>query len=149
MPKFWSSIPDDLRDWCLKQPLFYVASAPLNGDHINISPKGYLSRSFAILNPNQCAYIDASGSGAETISHLYENGRVTVMFCSFDEQPRIVRFFCRGRVIERVDPKYSEWVKKMGKEDEKEVLGARAIIVMDVFKVSAILCTLVGRESHL
>jgi hypothetical protein len=133
MVAFFDTISDDLRDWALKQSVFFVASAPLAGMHINLSPKGVPSASFSILGPNQAAYVDATGSGNETISHVYENGRVTLMFCSFDVSPRILRFFCRGKVVEWDQPAFETTWKKMG--ISKPVDGARAIILLDVFKV--------------
>lgn len=135
MPHFYESIPSDLGEWALAQPLFFTASAPLHSrsSHVNVSPKGLPSSTLTILNPNQCAYLDATGSGCETISHIYENGRVTLMFCSFGESPRICRFFCKGRVVEWDDPKFEEWVGKVGKASG--VKGVRAVIVLDVWKV--------------
>lgn len=72
MGKFYPSITPDLHDWTLRQSVFFVASAPLRGKHINVSPKGLPNASFAILGPNEAAYIDATGSGSETICHLRE-----------------------------------------------------------------------------
>lgn len=134
MPKFYPSISDDLRDWVLRQSVFFVASAPLQGRHINLSPKGLPDASLAILGPNEAAYIDATGSGSETISHVRENGRITVMFCSFDTAPGIVRFFCNGSVIEWDQPEFPQYLDRMG---GKAVVGARAIIHLDVFKVGS------------
>lgn len=136
MVKFFEKIETHLGEWALKQSVFFTASAPTSGKHVNISPKGLPSSSLAILSPNQVAYVDATGSGSETIAHIYENGRVTLMFCSFDASPRILRFFCTGRVIEWDDKYFETWLDKMG---NKKVKGARAVIVLDVFKVSALL----------
>lgn len=133
MVKYYDSIGPELEEWALKQAVFFTASAPLTGRHVNISPKGLPSSSFSILNPNFCAYVDATGSGNETISHLLENGRVTIMFCSFEASPRIMRFFCTGHVVEWNEPGYEGWLKRMA---TKEVPGARAVILLDVFKVS-------------
>jgi hypothetical protein len=132
MVKFYESLTPDLTEWCMAQPLFYIASAPLYGSHINISPKGLPSTTFSILGPNKAAYIDATGSGAETIAHLYENGRCTVMFTSFDQSPRILRLFCKGRVIEFWEDGFLEITREMGMEVP---VGARAVIVLDIFKV--------------
>jgi hypothetical protein len=132
MPKFYDSLSQDLSDWALAQPLFFTASAPLTGKHINISPKGLPSSTFTIFSPTSCAYIDATGSGAETISHIYENGRVTIMFCSFGASPRIMRFFCTGRVVEWDKPEFESLIGRMGK---KRVDGARAVIVLSIWKV--------------
>ncbi|KAL4863093.1 hypothetical protein BDV12DRAFT_189920 [Aspergillus spectabilis] len=132
MPKFYSSISPELRDWALNQKVFFTASAPLRGRHINVSPKGLPDASFAILGPNEAAYVDSTGSGSETISHLRENGRITILFCSFDAAPRILRFFCTGNVIEWSEPRFDGYLERMG---GKKLVGARAIIRLDVFKV--------------
>jgi len=132
MPVFYNHIKPELSTWALDQPLFYTASAPLVGAHVNISPKGLPSSTFTIFDPTHAAYIDATGSGAETISHVYENGRVTIMFCSFEKSPRIMRFFCKGKVVEWDSPEFEKTLERMGKT---RIEGARAIIMLDVFKV--------------
>ncbi|KAI9722026.1 MAG: hypothetical protein M1812_001986 [Candelaria pacifica] len=132
MVKFYDSIPPFLQDWALSQSVFFTASAPLVGQHVNVSPKGLPSTTFTIFDPNHCAYIDATGSGIETVSHVRENGRVTIMFCSFETLPRILRFFCRGRVVEWDEREFEPLLGRMGK---KRVDGGRAIIVLDVWKV--------------
>lgn len=116
----------------MSQPLFYIASSPTYGSHINISPKGLPSTTFSILSPNKAAYIDATGSGAETIAHLYENGRCTVMFCSFEQSPRILRLFCKGEVVEVWEDGFGEVTRGMGMEVP---VGARAVIRLEIFKV--------------
>ncbi|KAI9673068.1 MAG: hypothetical protein M1829_004382 [Trizodia sp. TS-e1964] len=134
MPKFYDSIPEELGSWALQQKLYFTASAPLTGAHINVSPKGQVSASFSIFDPHHAAYVDATGSGNETISHVYENGRLTILFCSFDAAPRILRFFCRARVIEWADSAaFAAALARMGKSGLVE--GARAVIMLDVFKV--------------
>lgn len=133
MGKTYLSIPDDLVTWMKAQQMFFVASAPLAGVHINVSPKGYPSRTFAILDSNTVAYIDGTGSGCETVSHIYENGRATIMFCSFEISPKIVRLFCRGRVIEKDDEEFGTMIARMG--EGYGSAGARAVIVLKVFKV--------------
>lgn len=135
MVKFYDSIPDNLRDWALDQQVFFTASAPLAGKHVNVSPKGLPATTFTIFDPNHAAYIDATGSGIETVSHVYENGRVTIMFCSFGKSPRIMRFFCTGKVVEWNQPEFGPLLEKMGK---RRVEGARAIIMLDVFKVGCL-----------
>ncbi|OAX79215.1 hypothetical protein ACJ72_06464 [Emergomyces africanus] len=134
MVAFFDSISPDLHDWLLRQPLFFVASAPSTGTHINISPKGLPAASLAVLSPNKVAYLDATGSGNESLSHLRENGRMTVMFCSFNASPRILRLFCKGSVIEWNEPEFHPMLARM-QMAEKYVEGARAVIVLDVFKV--------------
>jgi hypothetical protein len=101
MPTFYASLPPELQRWALAQPVFFTATAPSFGSHINVSPKGHTSASFAVLSPNSCAYLDATGSGCETAAHLRDNGRITLMWLSFGASPRIMRLFGTGRVIER------------------------------------------------
>jgi hypothetical protein len=90
------------------------------------------SSTFSILDPNLVAYIDLTGSGAETISHIYENGRFTILFISLETSPRISRLFCRGRVVERGTAGFEEWTGRMGIQQVAK--GARAIVVGEVFK---------------
>jgi hypothetical protein len=131
MVHFYDHIPDDLAEWALKQQVFFIASASLVGAHINLSPKGLPASTLHVFNKNEVGYVDATGSGIETISHIYENGRATIMFCSFDKSPRIMRWFCTGRVVEWDQSEYDGLIKAMGKE---EITGARAVILLHVYK---------------
>ncbi|GAB7350732.1 hypothetical protein MBLNU459_g1283t2 [Dothideomycetes sp. NU459] len=132
MAKFYEELTEELRNWALKQQVFFVASAPLFGEHVNVSPKGLPASTFTVLDSNTACYIDATGSGAETIAHVYETKRATIMFCSFDKTPRIMRLFCTGRVIEYDQPGFGTLLKRMGKDS---VSGARAVILLNIFKV--------------
>lgn len=96
MSKVIDAIDDELAGWIGRQHVFFVATAPSGpGGHVNVSPKGY--DSFRVLGPHRVAYQDLTGSGAETIAHLRQNGRITVMFCAFEGPPRIVRFHGTGQ----------------------------------------------------
>jgi len=99
MGKLYSEIDDRIRAFVERQQLFFVATAPAgpNG-HVNCSPKGL--DSFRVLGPKTVAYLDYVGSGAETIAHLRENGRIVILFCAFQGPPRILRFHGRGQVFE-------------------------------------------------
>ena len=100
------SIDSELAAWIAAQKMFFVASAPLSGDgHVNLSPKG--GEAFKVLGPLEVAYHDYTGSGAETAAHLRENGRIVVMFCSFEGPPKIVRLHGRGEVIGPNDPRFA------------------------------------------
>ena len=95
----YEGIGEKLAAWIEQQQLFFVATAPLAEDgHVNISPKGDL-RWFRILGPREVAYLDFVGSGAETIAHARENGRIVVMLCAFEGPPRIVRLHGRASVV--------------------------------------------------
>lgn len=131
MVHYYDAIPDFLSEWAMKQQVFFIASAPLVGQHINLSPKGLPESTLRIFDPNHIAYIDATGSGIETIAHVYENGRATIMFCSFDKSPRIMRWHCKGRVVEWDQPEFEKLLKEVGKE---KIIGARAVIMLEVWK---------------
>lgn len=73
----------------------------------------------------------------ETIAHVKENGRITVLFSSFDTGPRIVRLFCHGRVVERGDggATFDAWMRRSGEDAYEKFPTARAAVVLDIFKV--------------
>ena len=126
----FDGIDDSLATWIRQQHLFFVATAPLSEDgRVNVSPRGL--DSLSVLDRHTVAWLDLTGSGAETIAHLRENGRICLMFCAFDSRPRIVRLHGRGRVVlpgeeifERVESEHPGHV------------GARAVIVVDVERAS-------------
>ena len=98
MGKTFARIEPSLRKWIEAQHLFFVGTAPLSaGGHINVSPKGMMD-SFRVLDDTSVAYVDLAGSGAETIAHLKENGRIVIMLCAFEGPPRIVRLHGEGLV---------------------------------------------------
>ncbi len=106
MGKLFDGIDEKLAGWIGAQHMFFVATAPRSdAGHVNLSPKGL--DSFAVLGPKSVAYLDVVGSGAETIAHLRENGRLTLMFCAFEGLPRIVRLYGQGEVIEPGDARFA------------------------------------------
>ncbi len=112
MGKLYPELDERLRKFIARQPVFFVATAPCltgdgNGGHVNVSPKGYRD-TFAILGPTTVAYLDLTGSGAETIAHLRQNGQITIMFCSFERQPKILRLYGIGRVVVPGEPQWDE-----------------------------------------
>ncbi len=93
----FSSLRPDLAQWWREQPMFFVATAPSgDGGHVNLSPKGY--DTLRVLAADRVAYLDLTGSGVETIAHLRDNGRITLMACAFSGNPRISRIYGRGAV---------------------------------------------------
>ncbi|SOD75146.1 pyridoxamine 5'-phosphate oxidase [Jatrophihabitans sp. GAS493] len=133
MGKIFAEVDQKLADWLLAQPVYFVSTAPLAADgHVNVSPKG-MDGTFAVLGPTRVAYLDYFGSGAETIAHLRENGRIVVMFCAFDGPPKIVRLHGRGRVIRPDDAEWAELRGRFGKDRDH---GVRSIIVIDADRIS-------------
>jgi hypothetical protein len=130
MGKTFASIDDKLRAWLGKQHLFFVATAPLAGDGlVNCSPKGL--DAFRVLDEHTVAYLDLTGSGVETIAHLRENGRMVLMFCSFDAAPRIVRLHGTGRATEAGTPEFEALLPHF-----TAMPGMRAIIVLHVQRIA-------------
>jgi hypothetical protein len=124
------SIDPELASWVGKQPVFFVATAPLSpAGHINTSPKG--GNAFRILGPMEVAYQDYTGSGAETAAHLKENRRIVIMFCAFDGAPRILRLHGRGEVIEPGNARFPEMAAHFPPHS-----GTRAFVHVAVTRVS-------------
>src|SRR5437870_3211412 len=108
MGRVYDHIDDHLRNWISRQSLFFVGTAPAALDgHVNVSPKGPIG-ALRVLDAQTVAYLDIVGSGAETIAHLRENGRIVLMLCAFEGPPRILRMHGRGEVITAVDPRFAE-----------------------------------------
>src|SRR3954470_19929841 len=102
MGQLSAEIDTALQAFIARQHVFFVATAPLAADsHVNVSPKGL--DTFRVLGPTEIAYLDLVGSGVETVAHLRENGRITLLFCAFDGRPRILRLYGRGRAVEPHD----------------------------------------------
>lgn len=131
MGKTYDAIDDRLREFIERQHVFFVATAPSGGEgHVNCSPKGL--DSLRILDPHTVAYIDYPGSGAETIAHLRDNGRIVIMLCAFDGPPKIVRLHGRGTVVEPHDDEFAQLAAHFGEQP----LAVRSIIRVEVTRVS-------------
>ncbi len=136
MGKVHDGIDAGLAAWIERQPLFFVATAPLAADGlVNLSPKGG-SGTFRVVDERTFAYLDVSGSGIETVAHLRENGRVCVMLCSFDRRPTIVRLHGTGHAVLRDDPGFDAALAGFGEAGESRRAYLRAVVVVDVARVS-------------
>ena len=129
MGKTYERIDGRLRTFIEEQPVFFTATAPLAGDGtVNLSPKG-LKGSLAVLDEHTVAYLDFAGSNAETIAHLRENGRITLMWCAFQGPPNIVRVHGRGEPVFRDDPRFPDLLARFPDRDTASH-GLRAVIVV-------------------
>jgi hypothetical protein len=124
MAKFYTELNAPLCEFISAQHIFFHATAPNHG-RMNLSPKG--QDTFRILSDTRVGYLDLTGSECETAAHLAENGRLTIMFCSFDEKPMILRLYGRGSVIHSRDAGWSELRGKF-----PAVPGERQIVVLDI-----------------
>ncbi len=129
MGKVFPTIDQRWRDWIAEQQLFFVSTAPLSGDGlINCSPKGL--DSFRVLDDHTVAYLDLAGSGVETIAHLRENGRISIMFCAFAGPPKILRLYGQGTVHEKGSAGYEAL-----RSHFPHFKGERSIIKIDVHRI--------------
>jgi hypothetical protein len=128
--ELFDRITDDLAAFIAEQPLFFVASAPLSGGHINLSPKGL--DTLRVIDPVTVAYLDLTGSGNETSAHTAENGRLTMMFCSFGSRTMILRLFGKARTLLPASDEYEGLRPRF-----PELPGERQIIVLDVERVQS------------
>lgn len=130
MGKQFDAITPEHADWIAAQHVFFVASAPLAGDgHVNCSPKGL--DTLRILGPRQVAYLDLTGSGAETAAHLRENGRIVFLFCALSGPPKLLRLHGKARVVTPASP---EWEGLRARFPA--LPGERAIIVADIERIA-------------
>jgi hypothetical protein len=130
--KLHESIDGRLRAFIEAQRMFFVATAPLAADgHVNVSPKG-VDGTFLVVDEHTVAYLDLTGSGAETVAHLRENGRITLMFCAFEGPPNIVRLHGTGRHLRPGDDEFDAWAGRF----DVDLPGVRGLVVVDVERVS-------------
>ncbi|MFE3544702.1 pyridoxamine 5'-phosphate oxidase family protein [Nocardia sp. NPDC059177] len=131
MGKIFERIDDKLRAFIAAQPMYFIGTAPSAGGHVNISPKGYRD-TFAVIDEHTVAYLDLFGSGSETIAHLRDNGRITVMFCSFDRVARILRLSGTGRFVRPDSPEFAALSGRFGTGHT----GVRAVVVVEVDRIA-------------
>jgi len=134
MGRTYDTLDDGLAEWIRRQHVFFTATAPSKGGHVNCSPKGL--GSLRILDPLTVAYLDLTGSGAETIAHLRDNGRIVLMFCAFEGPPKIVRVHGAGTVIQAGDERFDGLLQRFMPLDEFMLASARSIIQIAVERVA-------------
>ena len=128
MGKLLEALDDQLIAWIRRQHVFFVATAPSEGGRVNLSPKGL--DTLRVVDERTVRYLDLTGSGVETIAHVRENGRITVMLCAFEGPPQIVRLSGRGEVVAIGEPGWD--AARAGFPD---LPGARAVITVHVTQV--------------
>ncbi|MHB1468803.1 MAG: pyridoxamine 5'-phosphate oxidase family protein [Solirubrobacteraceae bacterium] len=135
MARVYEEIDERLRGWIERQSMFFVGTAPLAGDgHVNVSPKGPIG-SLKVLGPRRVAYLDVSGSGAETIAHVRENGRIVIMLCAFGGAPRIVRLHGGGEIVGLEDPRFEPLLDQAAFEDPSLPQARRSIVLVEVTRI--------------
>ena len=136
MGRVYDRIDEHQREWIARQRLFFVGTAPRADDgHVNVSPKGPIG-TLRVLDDRTVAYLDVVGSGAETIAHLHENGRIVVMLCAFEGPPRILRLHGRGRVLVPADPEFGALLDRAAFDQPAAPEARRAVVVVDVERIA-------------
>jgi hypothetical protein len=134
MGRIYDGIDERLATWIARQSMFFVGTAPSgDGGHVNVSPKGPIG-SLRVLDDRTVAYLDIVGSGAETIAHLRDNGRIVVMLCAFEGPPRIVRLHGRGEIVYPADARFAALLDGFARPEHPE--AERAIVVVEVARVA-------------
>ncbi len=129
MAEFYAELNDKLCEFIDRQKVFFTATAPTEG-RINLSPKGM--DTFRCLSLGKVAYLDLTGSGNETAAHLHQNGRITIMFCSFSDRPLILRMYGSGEVVR---PSTTEWAEIWNHNNFPDYPGKRQLIVVKIESV--------------
>ena len=124
MGKQFLEITPKIRAFVEAQHLFFVATAARDG-RVNVSPKGL--DSLRVVGPNRVVWVNAVGSGNETAAHLLDTPRMTLMFCSFDAKPQILRLYGTARVLHHGDDGWAELLQLF-----PEFVGARNVFDMSV-----------------
>ncbi len=124
MSQRYSELSDRLTGFIKQQKLFFVATAAADG-RINLSPKGM--NSLKVVNSNKVIWLNVTGSGNETAAHLDESSRMTLMFCSFEGAPLILRVYGRARAIYHKDSDWADYYQQL-----EPLPGARQIFELTV-----------------
>ncbi len=147
--KTYDEIGAKLGAWITAQPVFFVATAPLAAvGHVNVSPRG--KDCLSLLGPRTLGWVDYAGSGAETIAHLRENARITMMWCAFEGPPRIVRVHGRGQVHLPGSPGFEDVAARHPRTDNtRAVLTVEALRISDACGYGVPLMDLVGERDQM
>ena len=124
MAEFFSALTDGHIAFIARQPMFFVATAA-DGARISLSPKGY--DAFRVIDANTVAYLDLGGSGNETQAHLAADGRITIMFCAFDNPALILRLYGRGDAVLPQDADFANLAERFPK-----LPGVRQVFVIRI-----------------
>ena len=124
MGKTYPEISQKHQEFIQAQQMFFVATAP-KGGHLNLSPKGL--DTLQVINNNRVLWLNYTGSSNETAAHLLEDDRMTIMFCAFEGDPKILRLYGHARVIHPRDDDWDELLRHF-----PDTAGSRQLFEMDV-----------------
>ncbi len=127
MSKFYTELDGKLQEFIADQKIFFVGTADTDG-RVNVSPKGL--DSLKIVNANQLIWLNLTGSGNETAAHTLKQPRMTLMFCSFEGKPLILRVYGKARAIHPRDEEWAKWITLF-----PEYPGSRQMFLVDVDSV--------------
>jgi hypothetical protein len=134
MGRLYETLTPELIAWIERQHLFFAATAPGNGGHVNCSPKGL--DTLRVLDPLTVVYLDLTGSGVETIAHLRNNGRIVLMFCAFEGPPKILRIHGRGSAVQQGSDGFEDLLQHFLPLAPPLLASARSVIRIDVERIA-------------
>jgi len=120
----FQEIPEKIQEFIKEQKIFFVGTAATEG-RVNVSPKGM--DSFRVIDKNKIVWLNLTGSGNETAAHLIQDSRMTIMFCSFEKKPLILRLYGQAKIFHERDNEFHEYLNLF-----PETPGSRQIIELDV-----------------
>lgn len=129
MGKICDNISDEHRRFIEKQKMFFVGTAARDG-RVNVSPKGM--DTLRVINANKVIWLNLTGSGNETAAHILDTNRITIMFCAFEGDPKIMRVYGTATVIHPRDDSWNQHIKLFPPME-----GARQIIEVNVQAVGS------------
>ena len=127
MAKQFPTMTPAHREFLAKQRIFFTATATA-ASRVNISPRP--TDALRVLDDRTVLYLDLTGSGSETAAHLRADGRITLMFCAFEEPPNILRLYGQGASFPRSTGEYAALLA--AHFDDQEPPGARQIVRIDI-----------------
>ena len=128
MANFFDKLDDNMKEFILKQQIFFVATAPKEGK-INLSPKGL--DGLKIINNNKLLWLNYFGSGNETAAHLLEDDRMTLMMCAYEGEPKILRIYAKVNVIQEKDAIWNEYISQF-----ENIHGARQVFELNIESIN-------------
>jgi len=129
MSNFVDELNEDMKEFISKQQMFFVSTAPKDGK-INLSPKGL--EGLKVISNNKILWLNYFGSGNETAAHLLEDNRMTLMMCSYEGEPLILRIYAKVKVIQEKDNEWESYIREF-----KDTKGARQVFELLIESVNS------------
>ncbi len=124
MGQRFTELSDKHIEFIKKQKIYFVGTAATTGT-VNLSPKG--DDSLKVIDSQTIAWLNLTGSGNESASHVLQNPRMTLMFCAFEGKPLILRAYGQARMLHRNDSEWSNYIDLFPAS-----IASRQIFILDI-----------------